>query len=245
MIGVIIAIFAFLPGSPWWLVGQGRMEKAAKTLRFCNGSMPGFDIDEQLVRSHVPPLVMSATITSERQAAEVNKELNQWAVFQGRNLLRFIIAGWPKIITDTATDRLGRRPLTVNPSFATVLLVLALGIVGCYDYTTKALSLLLVPRLVQHGGHDVQLLHVGDVSWYSQLGCQNGLTSLVSLSFCLSLLFRSHFAASFAGSGSVSHRDCLVYPVRRGRRDRERLADSGRILASFLTQEQIGRFWPE
>lgn len=144
---------------------------------------------------------MTATITEERQQAQRNEQQGMWAVFQGRNLLRFIIAGWPKItqqfvglsvfntyatyfcktsqfhfsptlmsivqyagsedpflvtlilscvqiismiITCTLTDRLGRRPLTVYPYAVTVLSVLALGIVGCFDYTTPSLSSLLV-----------------------------------------------------------------------------------------------------
>jgi hypothetical protein len=40
---------------------------------------------------------MTATITEERQQAQRDKQQGMWAVFQGRNLLRFIIAGWPKI----------------------------------------------------------------------------------------------------------------------------------------------------
>lgn len=40
---------------------------------------------------------MTATITEERQQAQRDKQQGAWAVFQGRNLLRFIIAGWPKI----------------------------------------------------------------------------------------------------------------------------------------------------
>lgn len=38
-----------------------------------------------------------STIASERAAAKQNSELGPWAVFQGKNLLRFIIAAWPKI----------------------------------------------------------------------------------------------------------------------------------------------------
>lgn len=40
---------------------------------------------------------MVSTIAHERIAAEQNAELGPWAVFQGRNLLRFFIAAWPKI----------------------------------------------------------------------------------------------------------------------------------------------------
>ena len=48
------------------------------------------------------------------------------------------------IVTCTLTDKLGRRPLTAYPYGVTVLSVLALGIVGCFDYTTASLSSLLV-----------------------------------------------------------------------------------------------------
>ena len=41
---------------------------------------------------------MSATLAHERVAAEQNRELGIWAIFKGRNLIRFIIAAWPKIV---------------------------------------------------------------------------------------------------------------------------------------------------
>lgn len=51
------------------------------------------------------------------------------------------------IMTATMTDSFGRRPLTVYPYAVTVVSVLCLGIIGCFDYTTKALgSLLVSPR---------------------------------------------------------------------------------------------------
>lgn len=40
---------------------------------------------------------MSATCQEEHFLAEQNAEIGHWAIFQGRNLLRFLIAGWPKI----------------------------------------------------------------------------------------------------------------------------------------------------
>lgn len=51
------------------------------------------------------------------------------------------------IFTSTLTDRFGRRPLTVYPYAVTVVSVLALGIVGCFDYSKPDTSSLLV-RLV-------------------------------------------------------------------------------------------------
>lgn len=48
------------------------------------------------------------------------------------------------IMTAVSTDKLGRRPLTVYPYAITVLSLLSLGIVGCFDYSKPALSSLLV-----------------------------------------------------------------------------------------------------
>ena len=41
---------------------------------------------------------MSATVAHERMVAEQDKELATWALLQGRNLIRFFIASWPKIV---------------------------------------------------------------------------------------------------------------------------------------------------
>lgn len=48
------------------------------------------------------------------------------------------------IFTSTLTDRFGRRPLTVYPYAITVVSVLCLGIVGCFDYSKPSTSSLLV-----------------------------------------------------------------------------------------------------
>lgn len=47
-------------------------------------------------------------------------------------------------LTATLTDQLGRRPLTVYPYALTVVSVLCLGIIGCFDYSAKTTSSLLV-----------------------------------------------------------------------------------------------------
>lgn len=179
MVGLIGIIFAFIPESPWWLAGKGELDKATKVLQICNGGIQDYDIQEQIE-------VMTATIMIERQTAEINSEVGMWAIFKGRNLLRFFISGWPKvtqqfvgltvfntyavyffqyagnknpflvtvilssvqllsmILTATLTDQFGRRPLTVYPYAVTVLSVLCLGIIGCFDYTAKATSSLLI-----------------------------------------------------------------------------------------------------
>jgi sugar porter (SP) family MFS transporter len=179
MIGVMLIIFLLLPESPWWLAGKDKLEKAEKILLRYNGHIEGYNVQDNIA-------VMTNTIKEERYLAEQNSEEGQWAIFRGRNLIRFLIASWPKItqqfvgltvfntyatyffqaagnsnpflvtvilgcvqilsmiVTSTLTDRFGRRPLTVYPYAVTVLSVLSLGIVGCFDYTKKNTSSLLV-----------------------------------------------------------------------------------------------------
>jgi sugar porter (SP) family MFS transporter len=179
MVGAIGIIFVFLPETPWWLASKGKLDQSRKVLQLFNGGVEGYDIEEQIE-------VMTATVMIERQQAELNSELGQWAIFKGRNLLRFVIAGWPKItqqfvgltvfntyavyffqkagnnnpflvtiilscvqlismiFTASLTDQFGRRPLTVYPYAVTVLSVLCLGIIGCFDYAKKDLSSLLI-----------------------------------------------------------------------------------------------------
>jgi len=48
------------------------------------------------------------------------------------------------LLTAALTDQIGRRPLTVYPYGVTTISVLCLGIIGCFDYTTKALGSLLI-----------------------------------------------------------------------------------------------------
>ncbi|KAG8631596.1 hypothetical protein KVT40_000736 [Elsinoe batatas] len=48
------------------------------------------------------------------------------------------------LITVGLTDKVGRRPLTVYPYGVTVLSLLSLGIIGCFNYTAKSTSSLLV-----------------------------------------------------------------------------------------------------
>ncbi|KAL6705693.1 hypothetical protein ACN47E_006482 [Coniothyrium glycines] len=179
MIGLAGLIFVLLPESPWWCVGKGRLDQAHGVLSMCHERHENFDTQEQID-------VMSATISHERILSEQNKELGIWAIFKGRNLLRFLIASWPKIVqqfvglsvfntyatyffqyagnknpflvtvilssvqllsmflTSITTDNLGRRPLTVYPYAVTVVSVLCLGIVGCFDYRSSTLSSLLI-----------------------------------------------------------------------------------------------------
>lgn len=63
------------------------------------------------------------------------------------------------LLTATCTDSFGRRPLTVYPYAVTVTSVLCLGIIGCFNYTSKALGSLLVsahPLSQQHTSLDMK-----------------------------------------------------------------------------------------
>ncbi|RAQ73582.1 hexose transporter [Aspergillus flavus] len=183
MVGATIIIFIIMPETPWWLVSKGKLDKASKMLRRYNGRVEGYDVSEQISELQE---IMSATVVEERRIAERDSQEGMWAVFQGRNFIRFIIAGWPKmtqqfvglavfnsnatyffqyagnkdpflvtvilscvqlismIMTAMLTDRIGRRPLTVYPYAVTTVSVLCLGIIGCFDYTQKSTSSLLV-----------------------------------------------------------------------------------------------------
>ncbi|OGM48645.1 hexose transporter [Aspergillus bombycis] len=183
MVGATIIIFVIMPETPWWLVSKGKLDRAAEILTTYNGRVEGYDVSEQICELQE---IMSATVAEERRIAERDSQEGMWAVFQGRNFIRFVIAGWPKvtqqfvglavfnsnatyffqyagnkdpflvtvilscvqllsmIITAMLTDQIGRRPLTVYPYAVTTLSVLCLGIIGCFDYTQKSTSSLLV-----------------------------------------------------------------------------------------------------
>ncbi|OKL61225.1 hypothetical protein UA08_03351 [Talaromyces atroroseus] len=179
MVGMSVIIFLFIPESPWWLVSKGKKDEAIKVLQKYFGKIPGYNVQEKIE-------VMEATIEEERRTAKQNSQEGMWAIFRGRNGIRFVIAAWPKmtqqfvgltifntyatyffqyagsnnpflvsvilscmqiiamLLTATLTDKLGRRPLTIYPYAVTVVSVLCLGIIGCFDYKTKSLGSLLI-----------------------------------------------------------------------------------------------------
>ncbi|SMR42963.1 unnamed protein product [Zymoseptoria tritici ST99CH_1E4] len=179
MVGTMGTIFFLLPETPWWLVQKGRSSDAAKILRKYNGHIDGYRVQETID-------IMNNTIEEERHLAKRDSQEGFFSVFQGQNLIRFVIAAWPKItqqlvgltvfntyatyffqyagnkdpflvtvilsccqilsmmVTCSLTDTIGRRPLTIYPYGVTVLSVLSIGIIGCFDYKAQATGSLLV-----------------------------------------------------------------------------------------------------
>ncbi|WRT67474.1 uncharacterized protein IL334_004446 [Kwoniella shivajii] len=179
MLGIMGIIFVLLPESPWWLVSKGKLDKAGTMLQRYYGRIEGYSVSDEVA-------VMTATIEAEKQVAAREGQEGPFAIFQGSNLLRLIIASWPKIIqqfvglsvfnsystyffqlagnknpflvtvilgcvqllamliTASLSDSIGRRPLTVYPYAITSASVLALGIIGCFDYSSKSLGSLLI-----------------------------------------------------------------------------------------------------
>jgi hypothetical protein len=67
-----------------------RTEVSGKTVSDLVGMLQNSDFHHQWD-------IMTTTVSAEREQAERNGELGFCVVFQGRNLIRFIIAVWPQI----------------------------------------------------------------------------------------------------------------------------------------------------
>ncbi|WVW82736.1 hypothetical protein I302_104747 [Kwoniella bestiolae CBS 10118] len=256
MIGVMGVIFILLPESPWWLVSKGKLDQASKMLHRYYGHIDGYNVPDEIA-------IMTATLEAEKIVAQREGQEGHWAVFQGSNLLRLIIAAWPKIIqqmvglsvfnsystyffqlagnknpflvtvilgcvqllamiiTASLTDAIGRRPLTVYPYGITSLSVLALGIIGCFDYSSKSLGSLLIffaclATFTTTGASAIGYAYAAEIptqrlrarTAYWGLASSNMVAILFS--FCTPLMLNgdAHWGVKtgffFAGTGSIS-----------------------------------------
>ncbi|KAF5007945.1 hypothetical protein FDECE_5757 [Fusarium decemcellulare] len=159
--GMLVINLFFLPESPWWLVQKGMFNKAETVLARTRKGVPGYNVKSELS-------IIIATVERERQLA--TEETNQYKeIFKGVNLFRLLICFWPKAMqqltgqsvtnnygtyffcqlvgvmaTSVFSDRFGRRWLTLGLFGSGAISILAIGIVGSFNYQSKELGNVLV-----------------------------------------------------------------------------------------------------
>ncbi|WWC69105.1 uncharacterized protein I206_103041 [Kwoniella pini CBS 10737] len=262
MIGVMGIIFFLIPESPWWLVSKGKLDQASRMLAKYHGRIEGYNVADEVA-------IMTATIEAEKKIAERDNQEGPWAVFQGTNLIRLLIAAWPKIIqqfvglsvfnsystyffqlagnknpflvtvilgcvqllamlvTACLSDSIGRRPLTVYPYAVTTGSVLALGVIGCFDYSSKSLGSLLIffaclATFTTTGASAIANVVNGSIAYASEIPTQRlrartagwglAISNMVAIlfSFCTPLMLNgdAHWGVKtgffFAGTGTIA-----------------------------------------
>lgn len=83
--GLAIFIVAFIPESPRWHLRKGNKEKAAKVLKRCNGSIPGYDVDHELS-------VLEYDLAGERVMEGEAAKTSYLDIFKGVNLRRTLVS---------------------------------------------------------------------------------------------------------------------------------------------------------
>lgn len=94
-----------------------------------------------------PTFVSAEYLANQQALLDLTRPIVQYAGNKNPFLVTVIISCvqlLSMIVTATATDRFERRPLTVYPYGITVISVLSLETIGCYDYTKPSTSSLLV-----------------------------------------------------------------------------------------------------
>ncbi|KAF2762654.1 general substrate transporter [Pseudovirgaria hyperparasitica] len=207
MVGGMGLIFVFLPETPWWLVGKGKTEQAAKVLQRYNGSIEGYSVHENIE-------IMAATIEKEQHTAQQNSEAGIWSVFQGQNLIRFLIASWPKItqqlvglaVFNTYATYFFQYAGFTNPFQVTVIL-------GCVQLLSMLLTSTLTDRfgrrpltVYPYGVTSLSLLSLG------VLGCfdykREDLSSLLVFFACLATF-------STTGASAIGYAYAAEVPQQR------------------------------
>ncbi|KAH8893632.1 putative MFS alpha-glucoside transporter [Thozetella sp. PMI_491] len=87
-VGVMLIIFTLIPESPVWCASQGKVTQAKKLLKQINGDIEGYDVDYQYS-------LVEMLIQHERKVAAEQRREKWYAIFQGTNARRTIIALWP------------------------------------------------------------------------------------------------------------------------------------------------------
>ncbi|KAH8593537.1 general substrate transporter [Bisporella sp. PMI_857] len=207
MIGAMLVIFVLLPESPWWLAGKGNLHGAEKVLSRYNGHIEGYSVQE-----HID--VMTATIEEERHLAQRNSEEGMWAIFRGRNLIRFLIAAWPKItqqlvgltVFNTYATYFFQYAGNNNPFLVTVIL-------SCVQILSMIITATVTDRLGRrpltvypYGVTSLSLLSLGIVGCFDYK--QKDTSSLLVLFACLATF-------STTGASAIGYAYAAEIPQQR------------------------------
>ncbi|KAM5357620.1 hypothetical protein ACJZ2D_016074 [Fusarium nematophilum] len=87
MIGVMIVVYYFLPESPFWCVGKGKIDKARAALLQLNRGVTGYDVDQQI---HALQLAAE----HEQAVAQERKRQHWYDNFFGVDGLRTLVSLW-------------------------------------------------------------------------------------------------------------------------------------------------------
>ncbi|RSL78605.1 hypothetical protein CEP52_003987 [Fusarium oligoseptatum] len=86
-IGLMIIIYLLVPESPAWCVSRGKHEQAKRSLRILHHGVKDYDVDQQFQ-------LLSMAIDHERTVAADQRREKWYAIFQGTDGLRTLIALW-------------------------------------------------------------------------------------------------------------------------------------------------------
>jgi MFS family permease len=86
-IGLMLAIYVFLPESPAWCVSVGREESAKKWLTFLNRGVKDFDLEHQYQ-------LLVLNLEHERAVAAEQRSESWWSIFKGTDGRRTLTAAW-------------------------------------------------------------------------------------------------------------------------------------------------------
>jgi MFS family permease len=89
-IGLMLAIYVFLPESPAWCVTRGDMARAKRELRKLHRGVEGYDVDRQFE-------IMVLAAEHEATVAAEQKREPWYAIFRGVDGIRTLIALWTNL----------------------------------------------------------------------------------------------------------------------------------------------------